>query len=108
MKPPRRRLEPEDRKRQILVAAVKLAEIYGYTNVTREAIAALAECAPGLVSAYFGTMLRMYRAIMGEAIKTENLPIIAQGLVLGDTRARKAPEDVKRRAAMSLLGQSDV
>lgn len=96
------RLKPDDRKKQILDAALDLAEKQGYAHVTREAIAAAADCAPALVSNYYGTMVSFRRDIMRAAIRERRLPIVAQGLAANDPHAKKAPDDVKQAALESL------
>lgn len=94
----RKRLEPLDRRQQILDAAIDQAREQGFQNVTREGIARKAECSDGLVSSYFNTMSQLKRALMREAIRSEVLEIVAQGLVVGDPCAKKAPEELKKRA----------
>lgn len=94
----------DQRKQHILTCAVTEAVRVGYNRVTREAIAARADCAPGLVSFYFGTMIHMKRAIMSEAIRTRQLRIIAQGIANGHPKAKRAPEELRRAAVMSLVG----
>ncbi len=92
------------RKTSILAAAIELAESHGLNEVSRDQIAALAECSTGLVNLHFGTMQNLRRAIVGEAIRLKNLNIIAQALVMGDPRARRAPEALKRAALESVMG----
>jgi AcrR family transcriptional regulator len=91
------------RKTIILAAAVKIAETEGLMNITREGIAELAECSTGLVNFYFGTMVNLRRAIVGAAIHSENLAIIAQALAAGDKRAQRAPDNLKRKALETLM-----
>lgn len=94
----------DTRKQQILNAAMVEAKRHGYSNVTREAIARRAECAAGLVSFYFGTMVHLKRAIMSEAIHTRTLCIVAQGIADGHPKAKRAPEELRREALLSLMG----
>lgn len=96
------RQKPLDRKQQILDAAVKLAETKGYSHVTRDNIAACAECAPALISNYFGTMISLRRDIMRAAIRMRSLPVIAQGLAARDPHAQKAPDELKQAALDSI------
>lgn len=91
-----------DRRQSILTAALTVAVRDGYLRTTREGIAAEANCSPALVSHYFGTLATLHRAIMGEALRTRNLRVIAQGLAHGDRRARNAPEELREAAAASL------
>ena len=99
----RERKEPAVRRGDILAAALQLAVESSYNTLTREAIASRADCSHALVSSYFGTMPQMRRAIMGEAIRTRNLIVIAQGLSAKDTRAMGLDDALKREAAESLL-----
>jgi AcrR family transcriptional regulator len=84
------------RRDEILNAAIKLAEKDGYDRLKREDIARAAGCATGLVFRYLGSMNQVPRVIMGEAIRRENVAILAQGLVTRDRRAinamKKNPE----------------
>jgi len=89
---------------EILLAAVKLSEKYGYTNVTREQVAQGAKCSVGLVSKYMGTMDNMRRSIVSAAIAQENLTILAQALVNNHPKALRAPQELRHRAA-AVLGQ---
>lgn len=99
------RLKPADRKSQILDAALRLAASEGLNQFGRDQVAALAECSVGLINLHFSTMCKLRRAVMGAAIATENLNVIAQGLIMRDPRACKAPEPLRRKAAASLMGE---
>lgn len=93
----------DERKEQILKAALKVAEKPGgWANLTRLAVAKAAGCSESLPSAHFGTMRNFKRAIMREAIRTNNHKVIAQGVIAGDPVALKAPAEV-RQAALSTL-----
>jgi len=96
-------LKADDRKTQILDAAVRLSEQEGYMRVGRDDIADLAGCASSLVVHYFGTMIHLRRAIMSAAVHRENLTILAQGLSLGDSKARAAPLSLRARAAAFIV-----
>lgn len=99
------RLHPDNRKEQIIDAAVKVAgQPGGWSKLTRDAVAREAKCADGLVSKYFGTMISFRRSIMRAAIVAENLAVIAQGLAAGDKCAQKADESLKRKALETLAG----
>jgi AcrR family transcriptional regulator len=100
-----KRLNPDDRKAQILDAAIKVAgRPGGWSKLTRDAVAREAGCAEGLPSKYFGTMVNFKRAIMRAAITSEELGVIAQGLAAGDKCAKKAPPALKARALETLAG----
>ena len=101
----KKRLQPDDRKQQILTAAIKVAgRPGGWSKLTRDAVAREAGCAEGLPSKYFGTMISFRRSIMREAIRLAALPVIAQGLAAGDKCAQKADESLKRKALETLAG----
>lgn len=94
------RLDPKDRKRRILSAALSLAARNGYNRITRDAIAQAADCAPGLVSNYFGTMTALRRDIMRAAIREQELAVVAQGIVAKDPHALKASPELKQQALL--------
>jgi len=99
----KKRLHPDDRKQQILTAAIKVAgRPGGWGKLTRVAVAKEAGCAEGLVSKYFGTMIAFRRSIMRAAIQARNLAVVAQGLAAGDTNAQKAPPELKAAAVETL------
>jgi hypothetical protein len=97
------RTAPGLRKEQILNVAIDLARNDGYHNLTRDGIAEQAGVSMGLVTRYFETMAQLKRAVMQAAIHREIPEIIAQGLVIGDKQARKAPEKLKAAAADILM-----
>ena len=96
-------MKADERKKQILDAAIRLSEQEGYIKVSRGDIADLAGCAPSLVAHYFGTMTQLHRAIMSAAVHRENLSILAQGLSIGDSKARSAPSTLRTRAAAFII-----
>jgi len=99
----KKRLHPDDRKQEILNAAIKVAgRPGGWGKLTRDAVAKEAGCAEGLVSKYFGTMIAFRRSIMRAAIQARNLAVVAQGLAAGDTNAQKAPPELKAAAVETL------
>lgn len=98
----KRRLKQDERRAEILDAAVAVAKDQGFSNITRDAIAARADVVGGLVTHYFGTILNLKRDIMRYAVRTEILSIIAQGVAIGDKHALKASPDLRKRAIESL------
>lgn len=88
---------------QILNSTMKLAAKADYRHITREAIAEHAKVTPSLVSYHLGTMEQMRRHVMREAIRTENLAVLVQGLVAKDRHALKATAELKA-AAVATLG----
>lgn len=110
----RKRLHPDDRKREILTAAIRVAaRPGGWSRFTRNEVAQEAQCVDSLISLHFGTMINFRRSVMREAIRLAeigNAPVamfdsvIAQGLATGDKCAQKASGEVKARALASLAG----
>lgn len=84
------RMKPAERKAAILTAAMAATTKHGFSHVRQKHIADEAECSYGTVSLYFNTMAQMRRAIMREAIRSNLLPIIAQGFGISDPDAKKA------------------
>lgn len=99
------KLEARERLAQILAAAVKAAERHGYNRITRETIAKAAGVSEALVTHYMGTMPELRRAVMREAIRTECLPVIAQGLTSRDRHALKAAPALQTRALRTYMAQ---
>jgi AcrR family transcriptional regulator len=93
-----KRLEADDRRDQILTAALREAEQCGYMRITRQQVAEAAGCANGLVSVYFGTMTQLRRAVIRAAINRRNLKVVLQGIVADDPHAIKAPQELKQAA----------
>lgn len=98
----RTRMKPADRKAEILEAALVAARKCGFSKFRQIDIAAEANVSYGLVSTYFKTMTQMRRAVMRAAINRKDLAILAQGLGCGDPDARKAPAELKAKAAKLL------
>lgn len=99
----RTRMSPRARRDEILAAAVRLAETYGYTRITRDDIAVAAAVSPATVSAALGTMTQLRRHVIRSAIANEVLSVIAQGLALRDPHAMRAPEALRIAAAGSIV-----
>lgn len=96
------RLNPKERKEQILITAVKLSEKYGYSNIRRDDVAKQAGVSMGLVNNYFNTMQQLKRAVIRHAVKCEILPIVAQGILAKDKQVSKISDDLKKRAIESI------
>ena len=97
------RMHPISRLHMLLDTALALSLRTGYRSVTRGAIARQAGVSPALVSHYFVNSERLHAAIMVAAVNNEVLPVIAQGLSVGDEIAERAPDNLKSQAARSLV-----
>ena len=98
-------MRSDTRKQEIVEAALRIAEEVGLCGVTRDEVADRAGCSAGLVNHYFGTMVQLQRATIGEAVRVRNLTVLAQGLVMGHPKALNAPEEMRRAAADSIVGR---
>lgn len=98
------RRDAVERKTAILSCAVVLAKEIGYTHVSKDNLAPRAKCSPALIMYYFSTIKQLRRAVMGEAIRRNDLNLIAQGLINQDPRVQNLPEEVKRSALLQVLG----
>lgn len=87
-----------DRTRDLLSAALRLAEAEGWRTLTRDAIARAAGVSGALVTTRLGTMDALRRSVMRAAVRERCVPVVAEGLVVGDAHARKA-DDALRAAA---------
>lgn len=91
-------LKPEQRKADILVASIRLAERDGYDRISRKQIAEAAGVSEALVSHHFGTMPHFRRELMRYAVKRGNARIVLQGLLAKDHQAKKAPDSLQAEA----------
>ena len=81
------RLEPDERRRQLLEAARKLFSERHYGAVSLDEIAAEAGVARGLINHYFGTKRDLYVEVVREMVRVPPLPV--PEYVAGEgTRAR--------------------
>lgn len=99
----KQRLRPAARKEDLLAAALPLAEMAGYTKITREQVGRAAGVSGPVINYHFGTMAQFRRDLMRYAVEAGSLKVVAQGLSSGDAQAQKAPEALRRLALGSLL-----
>ncbi len=71
----RARLEPDERRRQILEAAQRLFSERHYGAVPLDEIAAEAGVARGLINHYFGTKRDLYVEVVREMVRVPPLPV---------------------------------
>jgi len=95
------RMEPAERKAQLLDVAIQIAERVGYNKINRLMIVKEldGDITDGLVSRYFGQRHSLRQAVLFAGIERGNLTILAQGLALGDSHARRAPAEMRKAAA---------
>lgn len=92
------RMKTEARKEDILAAALPLAELHGYTAITRNDIAQAAKVSGPTLHYHFGTIAQLRRDLMRYAVKHGCLRVIAQGIVANDAQALKVDEATRKRA----------
>ncbi len=98
----RERKLPDDRKNELLTEAVELSKEIGYSHITRDGVAERAGVSYGLVTRYFQSMDNLRRLVLKEAIRTEVLEIIAQGLVRKDPLTKRLPPQLKEKVLLYL------
>lgn len=92
-------MTPNDRTRELLAVALRLAAADGWRSLTRESIALAAGVSPGLVSARLGTMEQLRRSVMRAAVTQRCVAVVAQGLAMRDKQALKADAELRALAA---------
>lgn len=95
-------LQRAERRTALLSAALWLAESGNYKTITRDAVADAADVAAGSVNHEFGTIEELRSATVEEAIRVENMKVVAQAIVDSHPLAADLPPDLKRRALDSL------
>jgi AcrR family transcriptional regulator len=93
------RLTPADRTRALLDTALDVASVSGWQRLTHASVALAAGVSSALVVHRLGTMDAMRRSVMRQAVKQHCVPVVAEGLCLGDKHARKADDELKAAAA---------
>jgi AcrR family transcriptional regulator len=88
------RLEPDQRRRQILAAARRLFSERGYSAVSTGEIAAEAGVARGLINHYFGTKRELYVEVVREMVRFRSQPVPEYRS--GDTPASRLDESIER------------
>ena len=92
------RMNPDDRKRQMVEAGLVLVRNYGVKALTRVALAAETGTTDGLVNRYFGTREQMRSEIVIHGIKREDATVLAQAIKSGLYRFEDVPPKLMRKA----------
>lgn len=93
-------------RESILTAAVAVAVSAGLQKMTRERVAKRAGIGAkslSIVNFHYDTMAKLRAAVVQHAVDNEVLPIVADALSMGHPLAKKAPEALRKRAALSLV-----
>ena len=97
----RTRMEPAERRKLVLDAALDLAETGNYLTMTRNQVAEAAGISGSHIHHLFGSTGGMRAAVLNEAILQENLAVIGQGLI--SKEVTYLPETLRKRALKYLL-----
>lgn len=94
----RKRLTPNERREQIIKAALCLAERTHFFYIKMIDVARKAKCSEALVRHYLGTVKIMRLHVLNEAIKRDRVAVVRQGqqwdLITPGGRLRKKFSDV--------------
>jgi len=93
-----KRLNPDDRRIQLLEAAIAVASKGHYKHITRKEIAEAAGTSGPLVRHYLGTMADLPDILMEYAVANTHLWVIAQGLIDQNPIAWEAPQILRKKA----------
>lgn len=78
-----KRMDPAERRAQILDSALKVAQTKGLKKTTRIAVAAAAGVSHGLVSMHFDGRDALLECIADHAVRKANFKIIAEAVDMG-------------------------
>ena len=92
------RKNPEDRRREILDAAVEVSRDLGYLKLTHPLVAGRVGVSPSLVRKYYESKSKLRDAVMAEAVRLEIPELILQGLAAKDPLAHAAPSALRAAA----------
>jgi len=93
-----KRMKADDRKADILTAALRMAGETHYLAITRDSVAKAAGLSGSAVLYHFKTMDRLREALMAAAVERECLPVLAQGILAKEANAMMAPAALCDRA----------
>jgi AcrR family transcriptional regulator len=97
-----RRLKPEARSREILTAALALAENVGLQNMKRNTVAEKSKAANGSINHYFGDMDGLRTAVVEFAIEEENLAVLAEAIATRHPAIESIPPKLRARVLRAL------
>lgn len=91
----------EERRREILDAAVEIAQEQGYLSLTHPRVAGRVEISPSLVRKHYEDKSKLRDAVMTEAVRLEIVDVVRQGLAALDPIAQEAPASLRAAAIES-------
>ena len=79
------RMDPFNRKEQILQTAIQISLEKGYRQLTRRAVANRMHCASSLINHYYEDIDNLRAAVLRAAIEKEIIPIVAENFAMKGT-----------------------
>lgn len=95
------RMDPNERKQQILDAAIMMATCGPWHHLTRPRLAKRLGIADSLIAHHFGSMENLKDEVMFCGCRDCNMRIIMHGLSIKHPIALGLPDSLKRKAAVS-------
>ena len=92
------RIPELDRRDSIVYAAVLMARKHGFTEFTRDQVAAEAQCSTGCVSKYYDTTA-LRHAVLKYAVKVRDWDLMGNLLVGPYAGALRLPKDLRAELA---------
>lgn len=92
-------LKPDVRANELLDVALDLAARTGWRSLTHTSVAQAAGVSPALVVLRLGTKTELLRDVMRRAVNRGVVPVVAEGLAVGDKHAKRASEALREQAA---------
>ena len=99
----RTRMEPAERRKLVLDAALDLAESGNYLTMTRNEVGEAAGISGSHIHHLFGSTGGLRNAVLAEAIERDRLAVVAQGIIAKDPIATTAAIGLRKRALNYLL-----
>ena len=96
------RLNPTERRDQLIQVGLRIASDNGYIRLSHGEVANAAKCSKGLVVKHFPTLEKLHSAVVGAAVYSKDLRVIAEALVYRHPMALHCPEQLRRQAIDSL------
>lgn len=93
----------DDRRDQILTAAVQAAIMVPYYDLRREDIAACAGVSPSSINVHFLTMHGLRQALLQRAIETENVSVLKRAIGRNEPLVEKMPKALKEKVVASFI-----
>jgi len=94
-----KRLKKQERQQILLDAGLDYASRCGYLTLTQQALANETGISRTLVYHHFQNTQALRDAIMEHAVTKGRAVVVAQGLLVGHPASRKAPTELRRKAA---------